>query len=226
MYAMLVVQDDDDLAILSLILQRTGLAVITTHDLSKALSMWVERPADILVTAIPEMGVKDINIIRRETVAPLLMLTEPLAEVDHVQLLNAGADMIVQRPFSARLLIAQLRAFLRRAGSGPMITLPILSVPGLTLDPTSRVVRVEGHADCRLTHLEFRLLHTLMINRGQVLPTEAIVDKVWGYGGDGDRDLVRGLISRLRSKIEPDPRHPRFILTEPGIGYLFQPISD
>ncbi len=98
-------------------------------------------------------------------------------------------------------------------------------MPGLKLNPSSRIVTIEGQPDKRLTHLEFRLLHTLMVNRDLVLPTDTIVDKVWGYTS-GDRDLVRGLISRLRYKIEPDPRQPRFIITEPGLGYSLRSISE
>jgi DNA-binding response OmpR family regulator len=72
----------------------------------------------------------------------------------------------------------------------------------------------------RLTHLEFRLLYTLMVNQGQIIPTETIVEHVWGYTGDGDRDLIRGLVSRLRAKVETDPRSPRWILT--GAGHWLQ----
>lgn len=72
-----------------------------------------------------------------------------------------------------------------------------------------------------LTHLEFRLLYTLMIHRGQVLPTETIVEQVWGYTGQGDKELVRGLVRRLRTKVEPDPGKPRYILTVAGVGYSF-----
>jgi DNA-binding response OmpR family regulator len=72
-----------------------------------------------------------------------------------------------------------------------------------------------------LTHLEFRLLYTLMTHAGQVIPTERIVENVWGYDGEGNRELVRGLVQRLRSKVEPDPRQPVYILTEAGIGYYF-----
>ena len=73
----------------------------------------------------------------------------------------------------------------------------------------------------RLTQLEFRLLYTLMTNVGQIIPTDQIVEHVWGYSGEGNRELVRGLVQRLRSKVEPVPRKPEYILTEPGIGYYF-----
>jgi DNA-binding response OmpR family regulator len=137
-------------------------------------------------------------------------------------LLENGADLVVVRPFSARLLIAQIRALLRRIGGVPVFSLPTLSLSGLTLDPATRTVQVEGQSPRRLTHLEFRLLYTLMIHCGQVLPTDTIVERVWGYSGEGDRDLVRGLISRLRAKVEVDPHNPHYILTVPGIGYSFR----
>jgi DNA-binding response OmpR family regulator len=132
-----------------------------------------------------------------------------------------GADEVVARPFSARLLITQVRALLRRAGGVPLFSLPTLSLAGLTLDPATRMVEFSSRPSKRLTHLEFRLLYTLMINRGQILPTDTIVERVWGYSGQGDRELVRGLISRLRAKVELDPRNPSYILTVPGVGYSF-----
>lgn len=163
-----------------------------------------------------------IRRVRGQTEVPLIVVVDPIAEEDHCALLEAGADLVVPRPFSARLLIAQVRALLRRAGSVPLFSLPTLSLAGLTLDPATRTVEVEGRPPQRLTHLEFRLLYTLMIHRGQVLPAETIVERVWGYSGQGDRELVRGLISRLRAKVETDPKSPRYILTVPGVGYCFR----
>jgi DNA-binding response OmpR family regulator len=133
---------------------------------------------------------------------------------------------VVLRPCGPRLLIAQVRALLRRAGGVPLSSLPTLSLAGLTLDPTARTVQIAGHPVRRLTHLEFRLLYALMIHHGQVIPTEVIVERVWGYSGRGDKDLVRGLVSRLRAKVEPEPRNPRYILTVPGVGYAFDPPAE
>jgi DNA-binding response OmpR family regulator len=110
---------------------------------------------------------------------------------------------------------------LRRAGASAAFAVPTLDMKVITLDPATRTVRLAQGAPQRLTQLEFRLLYLLMTNRGQVLPTEVIVERVWGYSGEVDRDLVRGLISRLRKKIEVDPDQPLFIQTVPGIGYLF-----
>ncbi len=106
-------------------------------------------------------------------------------------------------------------------GGVSLFSLPNLSLGGLTLDPATRTCQPPGVESRRLTHLEFRLLYTLMIHRGQVIPTETIVERVWGYTGEGNRDLVRGLVSRLRAKIEIDPHAPQLIVTIPGLGYRF-----
>ena len=158
--------------------------------------------------------------IRQMTVVPLILVLESAEEQMHINLLRAGVDLVISRPFSARLLITQVQALVRRAGSVPYLSLPTLSIQDLTLDPSTRTVKADDRPSRRLTHLEFRLLYTMMVNRGQVLPTDTIVEHVWGYTGDGDRELVRGLISRLRTKIESNPREPQYIKTVAGIGYI------
>lgn len=222
MYALLIAKDADDAAVLTLVLQRAGLAVTSSHDLERAMRSWAERPADLVVVALPQPEpLAQVQRVRAETRSALVVVTDPLDEKTHCALLENGADLVIVRPYSARLLIAQLRALLRRIGAVPLFTLPVLSLGGLTLDPATRSVQVAGRPPCRLTHLEFRLLYTLMIHRDQVLPTETIIERVWGYNGEGNRELVRGLISRLRSKVEEDPRRPTYVLTVPGVGYMF-----
>jgi DNA-binding response OmpR family regulator len=93
----------------------------------------------------------------------------------------------------------------------------------IRMNPGTRSVTTDGRETVRLTELEFRLLHLLMTHPGQVMPSEVIVDRVWGYGESGGKDLVRGVISRLRAKIEPDPSAPRFVHTIPTVGYFFDP---
>lgn len=109
-----------------------------------------------------------------------------------------------------------------RAVSVPVFSLPTLSVAGLILDATTRTIEVEERPSQRLTHLEFRLLYTLMVNRGQVLPPETIVERVWGYSGRGGAIWCGELISRLRAKVEVAPSNPQYILTVPGVGYSFR----
>jgi two-component system response regulator RegX3 len=225
-YALLIAEESDESALLSLVLQRAGLTVTMAEDLKHVMQTWKERPTDLILLAMSRISAQDqVNYVRAEAQVPLILVVDPVDEHSQYTLLETGADLVVVRPFSARLLIAQVRALLRRAGSVPLFSLPILSLAGLTLDPATRTVKVTGHPSRRLTHLEFRLLYTLMINRGQILPTDTIVERVWGYSGRGDRELVRGLISRLRSKVEADPHNPSFILTVPGVGYSFSDVA-
>jgi len=223
MYALLIAEDPDEAAVLSLVLQRAGLAVTSSSSLERAMQSWAERPADIIMVALHRSEpLAQVQRVRAETEAALVLIAESIEEHERCALLENGADLVIVRPFSARLLIARVRALLRRIGGLPVFSLPTLSLGGLTLDPATRTVQVEAQSPRRLTHLEFRLLYTLMIHRDQVLPPDAIVERVWGYSGEGDRDLVRGLISRLRAKVEVDPRNPQYILTVAGIGYSFR----
>jgi DNA-binding response OmpR family regulator len=221
-YALLLARDGDEKAVLSVVLQRAGLAVTSANDLERAMHSWAERPADLVLLSLHDGDpLAGINRVRAETTIPVIAIVSQIGEETSCRLLESGVDLVVERPFSARLLIAQVRALLRRAGTVPLVSLPTLSIAGLTLDPATRTVQVVGGSTRRLTHLEFRLLYTLMIHGGQVLSTETIVEQVWGYSGRGDKELVRGLIRRLRTKIEHDPRHPGYILTMPGVGYSF-----
>lgn len=222
MYAMLLADDADDAAIFGLILQRAGLAVTTVRSLDAALENWSERPADLVLSAVVKpLPDEQVRRIRAITLVPLALAVRTIDPYYHYELLKMGADLVIEPTFQARPLIAQLGVLMRRAGSVPAFALPTLDAPGLTLDPTKRSVHVEGKEDSRLTHLEFRLLYTLMMNRNQPVPTDTIVEAVWGFTGQGDRDLVRGLINRLRAKIEQDRRKPRYIVTVSGIGYQF-----
>ena len=223
MYAMLLADNADERAVLSLVLQRAGLAVTAARDLDRAMKSWLERPADLIVLALGGEPLALVRQTRADTPAPLIVIAAPMDEDAQFSVLEAGADLVIFRPFSARLLIAQAQALMRRAGTVPLFSLPTLSQSGLTLDAANRTVEVTGRRSKRLTHLEFRLLYTLMTHRGQVLPSEVIVERVWGYSGRGDKELVRGLVSRLRSKVEPEPRSPRYIRTIPGAGYSFDP---
>ena len=183
---------------------------------------WLERPVDIILLALSQPSPQDqIRRIRTEAKVPLILALDTLDEPLHCELLRLGADLVINPLFSAKLLIAQIEVLMRRTSVVPTFSLPVLATSGFRLDPTTRTVEIAGKGQQRLTHLEFRLLYTLMINRGQVIPTETIVERVWGYNGQGDRDLVRGLISRLRNKVEINPRQPKYILTMSGVGYLF-----
>lgn len=224
MHALLVAQDADELAVLTVALQRAGLTVTSASVLERILQTGPGKPVDMVLLAPKDSPpVAQIRRFRAQTQVPLLIIVGRIEETVQYELLEAGADLIVPRPYSAKLVIAQVRALLRRAGGMPFFALPTLSAAGVTLDPATRAVELEDGAPRRLTHLEFRLLYTLMTHQGQVLSAETLVEHVWGYTGEGNRDLVRGLVSRLRAKVEPDHRAPTYIITEPGLGYSFNP---
>ncbi|MBN2005283.1 MAG: response regulator transcription factor [Anaerolineae bacterium] len=222
MYAILISQDPDETAVLSLALQRAGLTLSRMRELPAQLPSDPENPLNLIVLATVEGSpLPKVQSLRRQTEVPLVIIAEHLDESTHMVTLDAGADLVVLRPFSVRVLIAQVRALLRRTANLPFFTLPTLTVGEVALDPATRTVVIGQHSPKRLTQLEFRLLYTLMIHQGQVLPTEVLIEQVWGYTGEGDRELVRGLIRRLRIKVELEPGQPRYIVTIPGVGYSF-----
>ena len=228
MLALLYAPDADEAAVLTLLLQRAGFEVRLIPEADRLLQRWHERPAELFfLTLNDEKSLSQdlITQVRVETLAPIAVVLERADETRQVVLLEAGADLILTRPYSPRLLVAQLRALMRRSAGLPLFSIPQLSQAGLTLDPSKRSVQVGDQQAVRLTQLEFRLLYALMTHSGRVIPAENLVEYVWGYGGEGSRSLVRGLIQRLRAKIEADPSNPRHILTEPGIGYFFEPAA-
>jgi len=222
MKALLLTDNLQDESILAHALRMAGLAVQSEQRLEPALAQWSEQPADFLLVALrtadPAALVREI---RRVAFEPLVIITDGIDEDTHIVLVNAGADWVIERPYNVRKLIVYTQAILRRASGAARAGQPALQHEGVKLDPATRTVRVDGKSPHRLSQLEFRLLHTLMVHRGQVLPTETIVEHVWGYTGEGDRALVRGLINRLRAKVESEPHNPRYIRTVSKVGYIF-----
>jgi DNA-binding response OmpR family regulator len=224
MYALLLTQDSDEHAILNTVLQQAGLSVVSAPAIEAGLNRRPDCPPDLILSALLQPDpLSQVQTLRSDTLALRILVVDPVSEGLQCQLLESGADLVVPRPLAARLLIAEIRALLRRTSQtvgppGP----PRLTLPQISLDPSTRMVQVGHGQPRRLTPLESRLLYTLMIHRGQVLPTPIIVERVWGYSGDGDSTLVRGLVRRLRAKVEPDAHGPRYILTVPGVGYTFE----
>jgi DNA-binding response OmpR family regulator len=226
MEALMFTQPGEEAAVLTFLLQRSGFSVRTMQDLDEAIDSWPDQPPDLILIAsddIPAGGLAAVRQLRAHTVVPMLVIADRLPDDLHYRLLDAGVDLVILKPYSIRVLTGQITALMRRAAGVPFYSLPSLTQAGVTLDPATRTVQVLDQEVKRLTQLEFRLLYTLMTHRGQIIPAENLIEHVWGYSGEGSRELVRGLVQRLRSKVEPEPHRPRFILTEPGIGYQFQP---
>lgn len=223
MKALLLWDDRFEKRILTEALQMHGLTVNPQAELEQALGQWETQPTEMVVFA--QRGHDPIAIahkIRRFSVAPLLMILNPVGEDTHYDLLEQGVDFVVERPFSTRLFLGYVKVFMRRGQTVLSDSLPEVLEEEVRLDPSRHVVQVGDGKMHRLSQLEFRLLHTLMVHRNQVLSTDTIVEHVWGYTGEGNRDLVRGLINRLRSKVETNRRSPRYIHTVPGVGYTFR----
>ena len=223
MYALLLAHNADESAILRLALQRAGFAARISTDLKHAINDWQNQPSDLILLSLKrDYPLSNIRVLRSQVDVPIVVISNPIDEDPHIDLLELGVDMVVFRPFSARLLIAQLRSLFRRVGGTRMYNLPSFTIGDLTIDPSLRTLTFQDGSNIHLTRLEFRLLYTLMTYPGQVFTTETLVEHVWGYEGRGERDLVRGLVKRLRAKIEPNPHTPRYILTIPGVGYKLQ----
>ncbi len=138
MYALLIAEDADEAAVFSLVLQRAGLTMTTAKDLKRAMQAWQDRPTDLILLALSSLSpLEQVSLVRAEAQVPLIMVVNRGDEELHRELLEIGADQVVARPFSARLLITQVRALLRRAGGVPLFSLLTLSLAGLTLDPAT-----------------------------------------------------------------------------------------
>lgn len=223
MQAIVVCPDPDEKEILTFVLRKAGLAVASSADIHRVLERWSDHPADLLVFSNSGQmdSLKSLESIRASTQIPLVMILDPPSERVLCQLLQRGADTVLSRPVSPQMLAAHVHALLRRSGGIPSFTVPTLELEHIALDPSTHTVTVSDQDPRRLTQLEFRLLYVLMTHRGQVVPTEVIVERVWGYTGEGNRELVRGLISRLRQKIESEDDQQKFIETIPSVGYRF-----
>jgi DNA-binding response OmpR family regulator len=223
MQAIIVADDNEEKEITTYLLRRIGLSVASSTDHERVLKNWTEHPADLMVVALSgnKEPLRVLKDIREITQIPLLFILESRSEREVCDLLKEGADIVLSRPTSSRFLGAHVLAMMRRANSVPNFVLPSLELEEISLDPSTRTVTIPGKDPCRLTQLEFRLLYTLMTNRGQVIPLEVLVERIWGYTGEGNQELVRGLVSRLRRKIEDSPEDHRFIETIPGVGYRF-----
>jgi DNA-binding response OmpR family regulator len=210
---------------LKAVLQSIGFVVKTAKEPAEMFERWPHAAVDLVIMAVETVGeqvVGHLEQIRNQANSAIVVISEHMREKNQVLLYNAGADLVLERPYSSGLLMAQIKALLRRGSGVPYFALPSLHLSGLSLDPASRTVAI-NHDDepQRLTQLEFRLLYTLMTHPGQVLSADVIVESVWGFSDTGNRELVRGLVKRLRRKVESDPRQPAYIKTAPGVGYFF-----
>ena len=218
---------DDELQILralKVILRDAGFDVIGVATAREALdAAAVQQPdAAILDLVLPDGdGVEVCRSIREWSAMPIIVLSAVGEEQQKVRALEAGADDYVTKPFSPAELTARLTRALTRAGAAPAPGEPVLSADGLELDLAAHRVLVDG-ADVHLTPTEFELLRALMQGRGRLLTHRALLAEVWGPAYEHDTQTLRVHVANLRRKIEPRPGTPRYIVTDPGVGYRFE----
>lgn len=221
----LVADDDRELSeILRFTLTRAGFGVVSACDGAQALTLFAtEQPALVLLDwMMPQVnGLEVCRRLRAQSPVPIIMLTVRNQEEEILQAFDWGADDYITKPFSPRQLVARIRAALRRAGAAAP---GALSLGPLRLYPERHEVSRADVGTIRLTPLEYRLLHVLVINHGRVMSVDALVTEVWGHEEHvADRALLKGLVRRLRQKIDMDPTQPSLIKTVSGIGYAFVP---
>jgi two-component system, OmpR family, KDP operon response regulator KdpE len=219
----ILVCDDEPqiLRALRVVLRDAGFDVIPAASAEEALDAAAVRPPDAAIVdlVLPDRdGVEVTRSLREWSEMPILVLSAVGDEAEKVRALNAGADDYVTKPFGPAELVARLNAVLRRAAAEPEE--PRIVIDGLDIDLAARVVVAAGEP-VHLTPTEFELLRTLLRHRGRLMTHTTLLREVWGPAYEDDTPLLRAHVANLRRKIEPDPSKPRYVTTDPGIGYRF-----
>jgi two-component system KDP operon response regulator KdpE len=213
---------DDEPAIrrfLRVSLSAHGYAVFEADSGQAALSAVTSDRPDLIILdlGLPDIdGIEITRLLREWTHIPTIILSVRGQEADKIAALDAGADDYLTKPFGVGELLARMRVALRRASQcGAQ---PVFASGDLTVDLVRRVVTMAGQ-EVQLTPTEYDLLRVLVTHAGKVLTHRQLLREVWGVGYGQEMHMLRVNISNLRRKIEPDPARPRYILTEPGVGY-------
>ncbi|MEU6668693.1 response regulator transcription factor [Streptomyces sp. NPDC046727] len=226
MTRVLVVEDDPQLVralVINLRARRYG--VDAAPDGATALRLAAARQPDVVLLdlGLPDMdGVDVIKALRGWTRVPIMVLSARQASGEKVAALDAGADDYVTKPFSMDELLARLRAAVRRTEAAP--TAPettLVETEGFTLDLLAKKA-VRNGKDVRLTPTEWHLLEILVTHPGRLITQKHLLQEVWGVPQSTKTNYLRVYMAQLRRKLETDPSHPRYFITEPGMGYRFE----
>jgi len=222
----LVVEDEDSISDpLSYMLRNEGFEVAVATTGPDALEEFDRHGADLVLLDLMLPGLPGTEVcrqLRNRSAVPVIMLTAKDSEIDKVVGLELGADDYVTKPFSARELVARIRAVLRRHGALEEPDDTALEAGPVRMDVERHTVSVSGDS-VQLPLKEFELLEMLLRNAGRVLTRMQLIDRVWGADYVGDTKTLDVHVKRLRAKIEPDPGLPRYLVTVRGLGYKFEP---
>jgi two-component system response regulator RegX3 len=223
MTRVLVVEDEESFSdALSYMLRREGFDAVVAGTGPDALAEFDRAGADIVLLDLMLPGLSGTEVcraLRGRSNVPIIMLTAKDGEIDKVVGLELGADDYVTKPYSARELVARIRAVLRRRSDAePVAGEPVLEAGPVRMDVERHVVSVDGET-VALPLKEFDLLEYLMRNVGRVLTRAQLIDRVWGADYVGDTKTLDVHVKRLRAKLEPEPSAPRHLVTVRGLGY-------
>ncbi|MGN9761441.1 response regulator [Streptomyces sp. SD31] len=226
MTRVLVVEDDPQLVrALVINMQARRYGVDAAPDGATALRLAAARQPDVVMLdlGLPDMdGVDVIRALRGWSRMPILVLSARQASVEKVAALDAGADDYVTKPFSMDELMARLRAAVRRTEDSSLVPgTARVETEAFTIDLLAKKV-VRAGRDVRLTPTEWHLLEILVTNPGRLVPHKYLLQEVWGMSRSGKTNYLRVYMAQLRRKLEADPSHPRYLITEPGMGYRFE----
>jgi two-component system alkaline phosphatase synthesis response regulator PhoP len=217
---------DDEPGIASLVrdyLEHAGFAVLVAGDGRNALALARSRRPDLVVLDLGLPGLDGLDVaraLRRDSDVPILMLTARTDEADRVAGLELGADDYVSKPFSPREIVARVRAILRRTEIATTLADAPIRVLDVELDPARLRASIAGRP-VDLTPTEFALLATLARQPGRVFTRSQLLDAIHGVAFEAYERAIDGHVKNLRRKLEPDPAHPRYLLTVHGAGYRF-----
>ncbi|HEY4627395.1 MAG TPA: response regulator transcription factor [Blastococcus sp.] len=225
MTRVLVVEDEESFSdALSYMLRREGFDAVVAGTGPEALDEFDRSGADIVLLDLMLPGLSGTEVcraLRSRSSVPIIMLTAKDGEIDKVVGLELGADDYVTKPYSARELVARIRAVLRRGAEPEPPGEGVLEAGPVRMDVERHVVAVDGRP-VALPLKEFDLLEYLLRNAGRVLTRGQLIDRVWGSDYVGDTKTLDVHVKRLRAKLEPDPANPEYLLTVRGLGYKLE----
>jgi two-component system KDP operon response regulator KdpE len=226
----LVVDDDAQiLRALRINLTARGYHVLTAADGAGALRVAADSHPDVVVLdlGLPDLdGAEVIAGLRGWSSVPIIVLSARTDSHDKVDALDAGADDYVTKPFGMAELLARLRAAVRRAATAQVEGDPVVAAASFTVDLAAKKVlrnQGDGSAEVHLTPTEWGILEQLVRNPGKLVGQRQLLHEVWGPAYGKETNYLRVYLAQLRRKLEPDPARPRHLITEPGMGYRFEP---
>lgn len=223
MATILIIEDEPELTrVLRAYLEQAGFTVLTAGRGDTGLSTWEHKRPDLVILDLNLPGLDGLDVareIRRKSTTPIVMLTARVEETDQLIGLELGADDYIPKPFSPRIVVARVRALLRRVDGSPSAP-QVLRIADLEIDQDAHVVLRAG-APLDLTPTEFSLLLTLAGQPGRAFTRLQLLEASSGSAYEGYERTIDAHIKNLRAKLEPDPKNPRYIETVFGIGYRF-----